>query len=341
MNKIIRNFRALIVDGNSIIGANGYTLYKYDIITGKKEKYAKVLDKKYASLSRFFLTRRFFRAEITNLYNLNDSSDILIAKKGIFRREENSDKFYKVFDIPRGSRPMNLCVDEKNGRLYFGEYFSNFEKSEVNIYCSDDYGRNWYIAYIFEKGNINHIHGLFYDTYSYYIWVVTGDRENECIIGYTDDSFNSFKEVFRGGQEYRTCNLMFYKNDILFVTDSQYIQNEIKSFNRTTLEIKSLYKINGSGIYGGYIDELVYVSSTIEPSKVNLDNYSHLYISKNQGKDWEDISKYKKDIWHKSAFQFGSIQFPRYINNNSNIIVYSGRALNKIGGHTVIIKCKS
>lgn len=338
MNKTIKNFRALIVQNELIFGARGYQLYVYNITTNTLENYAKVIDRKFALLSKFYLTRRLFRAEITNLYNLNDSTDILIAKNGIFKRKEGSNEFHKVFNIPRGSRPMNLCVDNKNDSLYFGEYFSNFEKNEVHIYCSNDNGSNWQIAYTFPKGNINHIHGLFYDNYTDYIWVITGDRDNECIIGYTDDSFNSFHEVFRGGQEFRTCNLMFYEKEIIFVTDSQYIKNEIKSFNRITLEIKSLFQINGSGIYGGQINNLVFVSSTIEPSKVNFDNYAHLYISKNQGKDWEDIQKYKKDIWNKTLFQFGSIQFPRYINNNSNIIVFSGRALKKIGGKTVIIK---
>ena len=42
------------------------------------------------------------------------------------------------------------------------------------------------------KGNINHVHGLFYDKYTQCVWVLTGDRENECIIGYTDDEFRHF-----------------------------------------------------------------------------------------------------------------------------------------------------
>lgn len=334
---IIKNFRALVVKDDCIIGAKGYNLYKYDIKTSKQIYFAKVCDKKYSFLSKFFLTRRFFRAELTNLYPLKDGSDILIAKNGIFKRDKTSDRFIKCFSIPRGSRPMNLCITP-NENIFFGEYFSNFEKKEVNIYSSKDKGKTWNIVYTFKAGNINHIHGLFYDKFTNNIWVVTGDRENECIIGYTSDEFTTFKEIFRGGQEYRSCNLMFYENEILFVTDSQYIQNEIKSLNRKTLEVKSLFHINGSGIYGGQIDDLVYVSSTIEPSTVNLDKYSHLYVSNNQGKNWKDIVKFKKDIWHKSVFQFGSIQFPRYINNNSNIIVFSGRALKKIGGKTVIIK---
>jgi hypothetical protein len=333
---IIKNFRALVVKDDCIIGAKGYNLYKYDIKTSQQIYFAKVCDKKYSFLSKFFLTRRFFRAEITNLYHLKNGSDILIAKKGIFKREKMSDKFIKCFSIPRGSRPMNLCITP-NGDIFFGEYFSNFEKKVVNIYSSHDNGKTWNIVYTFKAGNINHIHGLFYDNFTNNIWVVTGDRENECIIGYTDNSFKSFNEVFRGGQDYRTCNLIFYEDKIIYVTDSQYIQNEIKCFDRNTLQIKYLYKIQGSGIYAGQNGDIVYVSSTIEPSKVNNDKYSHLYISKNCGENWQEIVKYKKDIWNKTLFQFGSIQFPRFETKNNKMIIFSGRALKKLDENTIII----
>ena len=75
-------------------------------------------------------------------------------------------------------------------------------------------------------------------------------------------------------------------------------------------------------------------------STINLGKYSHLYISEN-GLNWQEIAKYKKDIWHKSAFQFGSIQFPRYETNHlNNILVYSGRSLNNIGNKTVVLVSK-
>jgi hypothetical protein len=71
-----------------------------------------------------------------------------------------------------------------------------------------------------------------------------------------------------------------------------------------------------------------------------LDKYSHLYISEN-GLNWQEIAKYKKDIWHKSAFQFGSIQFPRYETTNKLLfIIYSGRALKKIDGKTIMLATK-
>lgn len=337
--KIIPKFRALLVTDEEIFGARGYNILKYDINTARLSKQSTINDPKYAILSRFFLTRRFFRAEITNLYELSDDTQLLIAKKGIFKKEKNSNTFSKCFPIPRGSRPMNLCIDEKDN-IYFGEYFSNFEKKPVNIYASFDKGLTWKIVYTFREGEINHIHGIFYDKYTNWKWVVTGDRENECIIGYTDNDFQNLNIVFRGGQEYRTCNLLFFNDFIVFVTDSQYIPNEIKKFDRKTLEITSLQSIEGSGIYAGQNSSFSFVSTTIEPSTVNLDQYSHLYISED-GLNWVEIAKYKKDIWHKSAFQFGSIQFPRYETNHlNNILVYSGRSLNNIGNKTVVLVSK-
>ena len=337
--KIIPKFRALLVTDEEIIGARGYNILKYDVNTARLSKQSTVIDRKYAILSRFFLTRRFFRAEITNLYELSDGTQLLIAKKGIFRKEKKSNTFFKSFYIPRGSRPMNLCIDEKDN-IFFGEYFSNFEKKPIHIYASFDKGLTWKTVYTFREGEINHIHGIFYDKYTNWKWVVTGDRENECIIGYTDNDFQNLNIVFRGGQEYRTCNLLFFKDFIVFVTDSQYIPNEIKKFDRKTLEITSLQFIEGSGIYAGQNNSFSFVSTTIEPSTVNLDHYSHLYISED-GLNWAEIAKYKKDKWHKSAFQFGSIQFPRYETTNKlSFIVYSGRALKKIDGKTVIQKVK-
>ena len=105
----------------------------------------------------------------------------------------------KCLHIPRGSRPLSLCQD-KIGTIYFGEYFSNIDKKPVNIYKSNDNGISWSIAYTFKANEINHIHGIFIDKYSDKVWFVTGDRDQECIIGFTRNGFKSIKIVFRGGQ---------------------------------------------------------------------------------------------------------------------------------------------
>lgn len=311
---------------NQLIG-NGYWL------KDKQNKY-KVNDKKYALPSRFALSRRFLRAEITSIYGLDNGAQIAIAKKGLFLRKQGSRFFEKSFSMPRGSKPLNLCFS-LSGNIFFGEYFQNMDKQSVNIYCSEDNSQTWHIAYTFTAGHINHIHGLFFDKYTNRIWVATGDRENECIIGYTEDEFKTFKEVFRGGQEYRTCQLFFYKDFIVFGTDTQYEQNVIKKFDRNTLEITTLQEVQGSVIKGGQVGNVAFISTTVEPSTVNTDKYAHLWVTKD-GLHWEERYKAKKD-WLPSIFQFGTFEFPQYTVDKIDRLYFSGRALKGLDGNSTFI----
>lgn len=327
-----KGFKALYVEDDYFIGAKGYKLYKYTFATKKFEYYGRVADSRYSIPARFSITRRLLRAEINNLYMLPSGAELIIAKKGIFKREKGASEFLKCFTIPRGSRPLNLCITPE-GRVFFGEYFANMDKGAVHIYQSKDQGDNWEKAYTFEAGNINHIHGLFWDKYTNRIWFATGDRDNECIIGYTEDYFQSTVEVFRGGQEYRTCNLFFYPEYIVFATDSQYIVNEIKLFHRKTKEIKSLSKIQGTAIKGGQNGNMAYLSTTVEPSEVNTDRDSHVWISQD-GVNWSEIYSAHKDCL-PAIFQFGSIEFPAI--KSSKHLIFSGRALSKIDGCSIKI----
>ena len=320
--------KVIHISGDKSVLSKGYLIHFQD------ESY-KIADGKYYLSSRFALTRRLFRAEITGLYSLNNGDKIAVAKKGLFLCKKGGNTYEKCFSMPRGSKPLNLCFAPL-GNIFFGEYFQNMEKQAVNIYCSEDNAQTWHIAYTFEAGNINHIHGLFYDKYTKSIWVATGDRENECIIGYTEDEFKSFKEVFRGGQEYRTCQLFFYKDFVVFGTDTQYEQNVIKKFDRKTLEITELQKVQGSVIKGGQVGDVAFISTTVEPSKVNTDKYAHLWVTKD-GIHWEERYKAKKD-WLPHVFQFGTFEFPQYYGIETfERLYFSGRALRGLDGKTTFI----
>ena len=296
----------------------------------------KIVDGKYGLPSRFVLTRRLFRAEITGLYILPDGERLAIAKKGLFIQKRGSGRFEKAFAMPRGSKPLNICI-VPSGKLFFGEYFQNMEKQEVNIYCSEDKGENWHIAYTFPEGSINHIHGIFFDKYTNRFWVATGDRENECIIGYTEDDFKTFVEVFRGGQEYRTCQLFFYKDFIVFGTDTQYEQNSLRRIDRQTLEITELQKVQGSVIKGGQVGDVAFISTAVEPSEVNKDKYAHLWVTKD-GLHWEEKYKAKKD-WLPFKMQYGTFEFPQYYGiNKLEKLFFSGRALKGLDGKSTYIE---
>lgn len=292
----------------------------------------RVIDK-YAKFSYCSFTKRLLRSEITSIYLLPDEKMLVVAKKGIFKQRLNG-IIEKVFTIPRGSKPLNLSI-LPNGRIFFGEYFQNMNKESVYVYGSFDSGEAWRVVYSFEAGNINHVHGLFYDKYTDRIWFLTGDRENECIIGYTEDEFKTIHEVFRGGQEYRSCQLFFYKDFIVYATDSQYIQNEIRKIDRKTLEIITLAKIQGSAIKGGQTGNVSYLSTTIEPSEINRDRYSHIWVSKD-GELWQDALSAKKDRW-PTIFQFGTFEFPQNAYSDGKLW-FSGRALKGYDGKSSYIE---
>lgn len=327
--------KVLQIDKEGEIIIRGNSLYRNASNRIVVKSKASIKKWKYALTSYFFLTRRLFRAEVTGLYNINEST-ILVAKKGLFLKEPDCNIYEKCFNLQRGSKPLNLSV-LPNGHIFWGEYFQNIEKQSVHIYGSFDYGKTWQKYFSFEKGNVNHIHGVFFDKYTNHIWVTTGDRENECIIGFTEDEFKTFVEVFRGGQEYRTCQLFFYKDFIVFGTDSQYQQNVIKKFDRQTLEITELQKVQGSVIKGGQVGDVAFISTTVEPSKVNTDKYAHLWVTKD-GVHWEERYKAKKDWLPATLFQFGTFEFPQYYGiEKLERLYFSGRALKGLDGKTTYI----
>lgn len=331
-------YKVLLVKNEGYIYAKGYSLFRYDKNAKKAAFIGRIPDRKYAIFSHCRLSRRFLRAEITGLYELRDSSLLAIAKKGLFKSQLGTSKWVKCFTVPRGSKPLNICV-LPNGHLFFGEYFMNMERMAVNVYRSTDNGDSWQVCYTFPEGNINHVHGLFYDKYTGRMWCLTGDRENECIIGYTEDEFKTFVEIFRGGQEYRSCQMFFFPDYIIYATDSQYMQNSIKRIDRETMEIKNLCDIQGTAIKGRQTEDGCMLSTTVEPSEVNIDQYSHLWFSRD-GMQWKELFSAKKDCL-PAIMQFGSIEFPEYKCNLNDQIYFSGRALKGIDGKSMFFKIDS
>lgn len=327
------DFKVLAVHIDHLLATRGYRIDRYTLDGKWIEHVGTLEDKKYGKWARHKLSRRFMRAEITALYELETGAMIAIAKKGIFRKEKNEQVFRKIFSIPRGSKPLNICFT-RDGRAYFGEYFQNEEKDAVHVYGSEDGGKSWRVVFTFGGGNINHVHGLFFDTYTDRIWIVTGDRENECIIGWTDDGFKNLHYELKGGQEYRSCQLFFYEDFIVYATDSQYIENEIRAIDRKTLMITPLQKIQGSAIKGGQFGDVAFLSTTVEPSKVNLDKYSHVWLSCG-GRDWKEIFKAEKDCW-PAILQYGTFEFPLHYAMNG-CLYFCGRSVKEYDAKTTFV----
>ena len=331
---IIKNFQTLYVSPSFWIVAKGYKLYKYNPQVDKLEFFSRLVDKKNSFLSRFKLTQRLFRAEILRLYHFKNDNWLCIAKSAIFRYNKKTELFEKCCVIKRGSRPLALCQTE-DGTIYYGEYGSNPNRMPMRIMLSKDDGLSWSVAYAFADGEINHIHGVFCDSYTNRIWVATGDDDSACIFGYTEDSFKSFVKKYRGSQQYRVCVPMFTDKEIIYATDSQYNQNVIRSINRENGKINDICEIQGSGIYGVQLKNGFAISTTVEPSAINLEQKSQLWFSSN-GRNWVDVCSFEKDIWEKRYFQFGTLRFPTY-EGKSEYLVITGRAVKKLDGKSLIM----
>ncbi|GIU00464.1 hypothetical protein TSL6_09700 [Sulfurovum sp. TSL6] len=333
-NKILSGYCALNICNNVIYAAKGYKIFK-SFDGGKSwEIDGKIEDLKYsliANTSR--LLARLFRTEITYLLILQDGSRVAIGKKGIFVAQKNEKIYRKTFNVSRGTRPLNMCEDSK-GYLYFGEYLSNPDREEVHIFKSIDSGKTWTICHTFPKSTIRHVHGIFYDKYEDLLWFATGDLDGECIIGYTNDSFETVKIFKHGGQKYRAVQLLFFKDFIIYGTDTEYDKNYIYRLDRKNGKEHCLQELQGSVLSSVNSDEYAAISTAVEPSEVNHDIYSYIWFS-NDGYQWKELYKGKKDSLNPKYFQYGRFKFPIGAINNEEIL-FSGHALERLDNKTII-----
>ena len=332
--KILSGYCVLNVDNNVMYAAKGYKIFKsYD--SGESwELDGKIQDLRYgliANTSR--LLARLSRAEITNLLILENGSRVAIGKKGIFVAGKDEKTYIKTFNVIRGTRPLNMCEDSK-GTLYFGEYLSNPTREKVHIFKSIDSGKNWTICYTFPKNSIRHVHGVFYDKYEDTVWFATGDFDAECIIGYSDNSFKTVKVFKQGEQKYRAVQLLFFKDFIIYGTDTEYEKNYIYRIDRKNGQEHCLQELQGSVLSSVNSDEYAAISTAVEPSEVNHDVYSHIWFSRG-GLEWKELYKAKKDFLHPKYFQYGRFKFPIGAINNGNLL-FSGHALEGLDNKTVV-----
>ena len=341
MINVLSNSKALYIDKNTLYIAKGYKIYRVNQENKEWILDGKIIDPKYSLLSRLSrLLNRLLRIEPSNMLILKNGSRLVSAKKGIFLALKESQKYLKIFHIPRGNKPLNICLTP-NGHLYLGEYilngrFADTERSEVHIYQSVDNGQTWHICYTFPKNTIRHIHGIFYDKYTKRLWVTTGDRDDECLIAYTEDGFKSINIWKQGKQKYRAVTLLFYKEHIIYGTDTEHEENYIHSIDRESSKETCLQKLQGSVLMAtqNYNTSHSAISTAVEPSTINHHAYAHIWFTQD-GIHWQDIYSAQKDKWSAKYFQYGRITFPQNALQN-NSITFSGHALKEIDNKVTI-----
>lgn len=244
-------------------------------------------------------------------------------------------------------------IEGFNDGIYFGGYLGNDEKKPVCIYHRKDVDQ-WEVVYTFSRGAINHVHNIVADPYRQCLWIFTGDFGEAAAIWKVTDNYNKVERVACNDQKYRACVAYALPEGLLYATDAPFADDYIYLLNPETMEVKELFPIHGSCIYGCQLTDKYVFSSTVEGDGRNMsrlewfftrkrgagikDDYVHMYIG-NLKEGFKEIYKEKKDSMPYYTFQFGVFKFP-YGENNSDTLYFQPVATKKNDLMLMAIKCE-
>lgn len=209
--------------------------------------------------------------------------------------------------ITRGTRPLHVTATP-DGRVFFGEYFSNDQHDEVHIYASQDEGQTWHPAYTFPKGAVRHVHNIVYDRWENCLWIFTGDNGDECRILRAPCDLKTMETVMSGNQQARAVAAVMTAAGVYFASDTPLEANHVYRLSRDGTLV-TLADLDSSCIEGCLVGDTVVFSTMVEPSAANPSRLVSLFAGREQV-SWRRIASWKKDAWPMRFFQYGNAFLP-------------------------------
>lgn len=259
--------------------------------------------RQYLSGNRYL--RRLLRLGVHHFIKTGNNVGLVFADRGIFRLCDGVPAFEWVSSLGNSRRP--LAVAKKENTIFFGEYRDNSERSPIRIWALDICGSHQQVAWEFDS--VRHVHGVFSDPFTGSVWVTTGDDDQEAAIWRTDDEFRSLEKVVGGSQRYRAVHLLFTEDAVFFGSDAPNEKNRIYRMDRASHQILTMGDVSGSVFYGVKVNDWLFFSTAVEPSRVNRGRYVELWGARSGG-PWTLIGRLKKDRLSMKHFQYGQILFP-------------------------------
>lgn len=297
------NGKLLHVNDNILFRAIGFTIFKSDD-NGTTWKSCirlpvRFCDRLFAAVP---LLQRLLRKSIYHLM-VHDDLMVIFANKESFIYRNN-----QLISRTRlnGSRPLIVCTTP-SGEMYYGDYILNYSTNKICIHKISPQKSQWETVWVFE--NVRHIHGVFHDPFSDSLWVTTGDYGTEVGIWRTDDGFQSLKQIIGGNQQFRAVQLLFTEDYVFFGSDTPLEMNYLYRMDRNGDHVEALAHVNSSVFYGCKVDNSLFFSTSVEPSKINLTKHVDIWRSDN-GRDWYKFLSFKKDFLSMRYFQYGHVTFP-------------------------------
>jgi hypothetical protein len=322
-------------DGKLVCYKRGSIIVLDGIVEIRRFKLFNTFKERY--LSRSKLLYRFLRLGVRTAISIDTNNVILSIGNMLYELNIITGNLSNGYYCGKGIRPLAFTklsgIRGFKDSIYFGGYLTNTDKKPVNIYRRVDKDF-WEIVYTFPQGAINHIHNIVTDTYRQCLWILTGDFDESAAIWKAVDGFGSVMKVAGNDQKYRGCVCFAAPEGLIYATDAPFADDFIYFMNPITFEVKELYPIHGSCIYGCKWKEKYVFSSTVEGDGRNLkffefllsrkrgggikDDYVHLY-SGSLSEGFNEIYKEKKDILPLYTFQFGVFKFPCGTNESDTL----------------------
>lgn len=287
--------------------------------------------RRIASCSR--LASRLLRHEVKALGVTSDGTLIASNREFVYFAAPGDTMMNPARVDDDGQRlapPMTITIGPGD-RVLWGEYNSRTAHGlPVRLFVSEDRGRSYRIARVFEGGSILHLHNLQFDERLRCYWVLAGDHNHEPGIGRLSEDLREFEWMAKGEQRFRAVQVFDFGDSLIYGTDTEREKNAVIRFDKASARVERLQELDGSCIYGTRFGGVYALSTSIEVSSVNLSREAGLWISRD-GEHWTRVFSAIKDRWHPIYFQFGSIVLPRG-EIDSETIYFSGQALSGIDG---------
>ncbi|MEL6713878.1 MAG: hypothetical protein AAFP86_08900 [Planctomycetota bacterium] len=278
------------------------------------------------AVARAPIASRVLRAGFHGVTPLAGGGLVAIVRGAVLHLNSGARRFDVAHRVTRGTRPLNVGL-APSGRLYFGEYFGNPERGEVHVYGSDD-GRSFDVAYTFPAGRIRHVHGVWPDPYRGGVWVLTGDDDDESGLFFTDDDFRTLEPVVAGSQRARAVAVIPCEDGVVVPTDTPREQNHVQWLDVESARLEAVAPVPGSVFSAARTEGHFVVSTTLEPSEVNVDPRVALLVSEN-GFDWRTIARYPRDLAflndRRGVLTYPTLELPA--GRGGARVLASGRAL--------------
>lgn len=270
--------------------------------------------------SKFRLAQRLLRFMVTNVIPIANGDLFVTFDKsvGVIRGGVDSE----LKGLVRPCRVLrSACAVDDNGDIFFGEYLANDERGEMRIYKYSQGSDELEIAYTFPPNSIKHIHGLYYDKFTRSIFCLTGDNDSECQILRSSDGFATVEVVGSGDESWRAVSILFDESHFYYGTDAEFRANNIYKVNRATLERENLGEVSGTVFYSKKIGDDLFFTTTAENAPSQKENVAALWNVSRDG-ILSEVTKFKKDRWHPTLFQFGTIHFPNGPDDGSSLYLH-------------------